>query len=80
MEIVCVIKWPFILQNIWYFMRTKHIEIECHCVGEKIHLRDIVMKFVKSSDQLADIFTKSLTVPRISYYYNKLDTYDYAPT
>ncbi|WMV58530.1 hypothetical protein MTR67_051915, partial [Solanum verrucosum] len=33
---------------------------------------DIVTKFVKSNDQLADIFTKSLTGPRINYICNKL--------
>jgi len=43
--------------------------------------RDIKTEFVNSSDQLADIFTKSLRGPRISYICNKLGTYDlYAPT
>ena len=41
---------------------------------------DIKTEFVNSSDQLADIFTKSLRGPRISYICNKLGTYDlYAP-
>lgn len=48
--------------------------------SEKILKRDIVTKFVKSSDQLADIFSKSLTSPHISYICYKLDTTDlYAP-
>ena len=45
--------------------RTKHIEIDRHFVREKILSGDIVTKFVKSNDQLADMFTKSFTSPRI---------------
>ena len=42
---------------------------------------DIKTEFVNSSDQLANIFTKSLREPRISYICNKLGTYYlYAPT
>lgn len=37
--------------------RTKHIEIGCDLIRETIYPQDIVTKFVKSSDQLADIFT-----------------------
>jgi len=41
---------------------------------------DIKTAFVSSSDQLVNIFTKSLRGPRIDYICNKLDTYDlYAP-
>jgi len=60
---------------------TKHIEIDCHLILEKIISRDIKTEFVNSNDQLADIFTKSLWRPRIDYTCNKLDSYDlYAPT
>jgi len=37
---------------------------------------DITIEFVNSSDQLADIFTKSLQGPRIDYICNKLGTYN----
>jgi hypothetical protein len=56
------------------------IEIDCHFIREKILFRQIVTSFVNSNDQLADIFTKSLRGPRITYICNKLDAYDiYAP-
>lgn len=37
--------------------RTKHIEIDCHFVREKVFSGDIITRFVLSSDQLLDIFT-----------------------
>ena len=60
--------------------RTKYIEIDCHFVRQKILSGDIVTKILKSNDQLAYMFTKSLTCPLINYICNKLGAYDlYAP-
>jgi len=56
--------------------RTKHIEIDCHFIREKIISRDIKNEFVNSNNQLVDIFTKPLRGPRIDYICNKLGTYD----
>jgi hypothetical protein len=40
--------------------RTKHIEIDCHFIQEKVQSKEIETPYVKSGEQLADIFTKGL--------------------
>ena len=60
--------------------RTKHIEVDCHFIREKIASGYMTTSFVKSNDQLANIFTKSLKGPRIKYICDKLGAFDlYAP-
>ena len=60
--------------------RTKHIEVDCHFIKEKIALGCMTTSFVNSSDQLVDVFTKSLRGPRIKYICNNLGAFDlYAP-
>ena len=40
--------------------RTKHIEINRHFIKEKLNKGLICMRFVKSEDQLVDVFTKGV--------------------
>ena len=47
--------------------RTKHIEIDCHFVREKIQLGLISIGYVKTGEQLCDIFTKTLSGDWVSY-------------
>ena len=69
-----------IASNPVFHERTKHIEVDCHFIREKIASGCMATSFVNSNDQLADIFTKSLRGPRIKYICNKLGAYDiYAP-
>ena len=61
--------------------RTKHIETDCHFVREKIQLNLISTGYVKTREQLDDIFTKTLNGDRVSYPYNKLGMiHIYVPT
>ncbi|RVW97291.1 Retrovirus-related Pol polyprotein from transposon RE2 [Vitis vinifera] len=65
-----------IASNPVFHERTKHIEIDCHFIREKIASGCVATSFVNSNDQLADVFTKSLRGPRIKYICNKLGAYN----
>nr|CAN76350.1 hypothetical protein VITISV_025245 [Vitis vinifera] len=70
-----------IASNPVFHERTKHIEVDCHFIREKITSGCVATSFVNSNDQLADIFTKSLRDPRIKYICNNLGAYNiYAPS
>jgi len=59
-------------------MRDK--DIDSHFLRDKVCSREIVIDFIGSTDQLTDIFTKSLRGSSVEPNRNKLGAYDmYAP-
>ncbi|KAL0537488.1 hypothetical protein IC582_026466 [Cucumis melo] len=53
--------------------RTKHIEVDCHFIREKIQEKLVSTGYVKTKEQLRDILTKAINGARLSYLCNKLD-------
>ena len=61
--------------------RTKHIEVDCHFVRDKIQRRNIRPAYVSTTIQLADIFVKALGSKEFEFLIRKLVIHDlYAPT
>lgn len=52
--------------------RTKHIELKYHFLRERVQDKEVKMEYVKSKDQLADIFTKPLPKATFEFLTSKL--------
>lgn len=62
----------YLAHNPKFHERSKHIELNCHMVNEKLQIKLIHLLHVSSSAKLADMFTKPLHSPSLNFILVKL--------
>ena len=66
----------FIPRNLAFHERTKKIEIDCHFIRDKVLIEVISIPHVSSSNQLINIFTKSIIGVSFDYLGSKVGMFD----
>jgi hypothetical protein len=51
-----------------FHSRTKHIDLRYHFIREAVDNGKIVMKYIPTTDNVADIFTKALAKPKFKHF------------
>jgi hypothetical protein len=63
----------YLSANPVFHAHTKHIEIDFHFVREKVALGALKVKFISSTDQLADVFTEPVSLQVLARFCSNLN-------
>ena len=63
----------YLTANPVFHARTKHVEVDFHFVREKVAQCALDVRFVSSSDQVADAFTKPSTKQMLEKLFSNLN-------
>ncbi|XP_068663100.1 secreted RxLR effector protein 161-like [Aristolochia californica] len=61
-------------ENPVFHARTKHVEVHYHFIREKVLQEEIEMRRIKTDDQVANLFTKSLSTCKFEMFRGQLST------
>jgi hypothetical protein len=70
---VIILVQKYLSANPIFHGMSKHIEVDYHFVRERIFRKLLYIDFVSSKDQLADDFTKALSVRLLENFKNNLN-------
>ena len=63
----------YLSANPIFHARTKHIQVDYHFVRERVARRLLEVEYISTKDQVADGFTKALTVRQMEIFKNNLN-------